>query len=588
MCGFVGAFFNQEFDKETFIPKLKNACQEIKSRGPDALNIFFNNKLALGFNRLKIQDLSDSANQPFFDEEKKICVVFNGQIYNHPSLKKELEKLGFKFKTNCDTETILLALKAWGSGCFDKLKGMFAAAFFEFEKKKLTIVRDRFGIKPMYFHKSSTGLFFSSQLNSLETLCEKEKIINNLAKYHYLSLLATPAPLTIYQDYFKLPAGYFATYENGKFETTRWYDIKSSLLKNQAYNYFDFSNDAAILEQTNFLLQKSVEEHLIGEEKISVFLSGGIDSSLIAYFAAKKTKISAFHLDLGNQETSLAQKIAEKIGCELKIIKFDKNSIESTRIDFLKSIDDPLADPVCLSFLFLTKYINQQGFKVALVGEGSDEIFWGYKLYFKHLYLNKAENYIPKFLLNKIASHLPPYAKFATERLIENKNSFLSGSLGFLPSELQKNAVDQKSQDMIHDFFKHTNIDYFDVSTWRNEVFCDDEKYFSQQELFHRLPESLLMRADKMGMRHSLEARVPFLDHELVEFALKIPLTKKSSFFNPKFILTQIYMKLFETSQHFQKIGFTAPSLNNASKTFFQDGNIKNWSLKVLENFEET
>jgi asparagine synthase (glutamine-hydrolysing) len=594
MCSISGYYLPAEKNLSTQLhPFLEKATLAMTSRGPDATAYFFDNDHGIGFshNRLKIQDLTDAGNQPFFSSDGRFVLVFNGQIYNHKELRTVLKKLGWKFESECDTETLLVAYQQWGEAALHKLEGMFAFAIYDFTEKTLLLVRDRFGIKPLYFYADRDLYLFASQLNALQILYNKPVHTSELSLYHYLHLLAVPAPLTMYKELFKLPAGFLLKVTNTETVIVkRWYEPLQHLNKSglSKPNLFPASIGRHTAETTlSTLLENIAKKYATSSDvPVAIFLSGGVDSSLLAKLVSKYANLTAFHLrfekakDLG--ETLFARKIAQELRLPLFELVADEKMFLSAIDELLQNTDDLVADPVCISFWILAKFAKKHKFKVVLLGEGADELFWGYDLYKKHSQIDRLFNFLRMNALQGIKAELlkkifSGYKLESLLRLVNGKDSFESGALGFfsqqlisLKEECLKNMAAFSEQiEMVLKFFQPNQkfFDALDITTWhtsaRKKIIQNSDFWITYQETLHRLPELLLMRCDKVAMAHGLEARVPFLDHRLVEFALSLPKHIKLFTGQPKALLKSLAEKeLGSKSVWNKKTGFSAPLLH--------------------------
>lgn len=592
MCGISG-FASKVFD-DSFCSKLKAASAELSSRGPDGTGLFFDARRMVGLahNRLAIVDLSSFGDQPFFSQDKKVGLVFNGEIYNY----LELKELYFKnriFVSTSDTEVLLAMFEKFGIAMLDKLQGMFAIAIFDFRTDELFLVRDRFGIKPLYFSFDGNTLSFASQLNALQLLTGKnEKML--YACYHFLVEMAVPAPFSILKECYKLPAGFFLQFKLADFDfkVQKWFDV-SLLLEGPLNNpSLDCLRDFVVG------LQGAVKKHVeVADVEVAIFLSSGVDSSLLAVIASKYKKLTALHLHFSEADQSLnelarVKKLAAFLNISLIVVSVTNEDLQKTLIEVSSLIDDPLADLVCVSFFILCREAKKHGFKVVLSGEGADEVFFGYELYFKHLWLEAVAKFVPNFLLKKSAKLFSGYKFLAVDRLSADKNSFLSGSINFFPAELNwlKQLIFANKKELqlflniLKKFFGDSslNFDLFDFSSWRKKEDSSAENHILLQEFSHRLPELLLMRCDKIAMLHGVEIRVPFLDHLVVEAALKIPLDLRSTKAHPKFFLKNLLSELLGQEFNFwtKKVGFTTP-LGQSGK--YDKNKAKEWACLQLK-----
>lgn len=579
MCAIAGCLFFQP----SLVPiKQKTllgfAIDKMKSRGPDETHYFLDRENGLGFghNRLKIIDQSATGSQPFVSVDRRFVIVFNGEIYNYRELKLQLQALGYKFLGKCDTEVLLAAYIFWGKEALPKLRGMFSFAIFDYKLKKLILVRDRFGIKPLYFTSDERGVFFASQLDALEILQDRPVSVSEFSLYHYLQLMAVPAPLTIYKNLFKVPAGCLVEIESGRLRFERWYNVLQNI--DQVAGPVNFAQAQA---QLDVLITESVKQHTLSSDvPVAIFLSGGVDSGLVAKLAAQYSKITAFHLVVrgqSNSELSAARKIAQKFNFGFVEVVATVEDFAAASRHFTARVDDLVADPVCISFSILAKAASRRGFKVVLLGEGADELFWGYDLYQKHRSVERIAPLVKSIpgLCNYLSrKYFSGYKSEVFSRLAQNKPAFLSGAISFLSFELvelkkrcEDNLADFSQQlEMIRNFWGDP-VDPMEFTSWgrglRRGNVRDSTFWFTYQELLHRLPELLLMRCDKAGMLYGVEARVPFLDHKIVEFALSLPLKMKIGAGIPKYLLKLVAQSHLQSSAVWnKKVGFSAPLLS--------------------------
>jgi asparagine synthase (glutamine-hydrolysing) len=591
MCGISGIcnISNLSFSIKT--SDLNSMKNELNHRGPDDSGIWASDYHKIGFahNRLSIIDLSSSGHQPMLDSENTIVVSFNGEIYNYKSLKKELTILGHNFRSNTDTETIIYAYKEWGIDFLDKLDGMFAIALFDLKKNELFLIRDRIGIKPLYFSIQSGILSFASEIKALWPLAWNKKEFSKIAIYHYLSFMVSPAPYTIFRSVYKLPAGFYMHINhNRKISFKEWYDpIKTLSPREKA----DFEDENFCLENIGDLLVQATEKRLMSDVPFGAFLSGGIDSSLnVALMSEYTNKINTFTIGFSDQPESNEMKWARLVAK-----KFDTNHheviiSEKEAFEFYEKmvyhLDEPLADCVCIPFYYVSKLAKESGMKVVQVGEGADELFFGYDTYAK---LNKfhknvwapSERIFPtlaKMPIYHLAKLIAPY-NHSLQELIFNwagqRNLFWGGAIAFNehqkkailePSIFRNNDLEESNDQIAQQIFKEMRqeFDGFSIVDFHSSKIKDGD--FGQKmlylELKQRLPELLLMRADKMSMASGIEARVPFLDHNLVEFMLNVPLSLKFKHRITKYLLKKFAKNwLPEEIINRKKVGFAAPTV---------------------------
>jgi len=536
MCGIAGVL---GFDKGSFRvsePQLNRMRDSLSRRGPDGAGSWISpdQRVGLGHRRLSIIDLSEKASQPMGVESGRLQLVFNGEIYNHAALRKELEAKGkYRWKTDhSDTEVILHAFEEWGIGCLERLRGMFAIGLWDAQKRELWLVRDRVGEKPLYYSLMGDRIVFASEIKALLEDPGLERAVDEEAFFHYLSFGVTPAPLTLFKGVKKLPAGsWLKVGADGAVEENRYWDVwdHTQPLK-------DVSEEEIgrrVLDE----LRTSVEMRKVSDVPVGVFLSGGVDSSTnTALFSEGEGKgVKTFCIGYEGEhpsyknENGYARMMAEKAGAEYheRLLK------EEDLFEFLprmaRMMDEPLADPACFPVFYVSKLARDNGVVVCQVGEGADELFCGYRIWKKFLELQALDRWpVPRIakkaglgLLRLLGLGRTPAAE-RLRRAAEGQPIFWCGSE--LISEAQKARL--LSPRLREKFKGRTSWEViepirrrFEQKAWEKS----DLHWMTYADLNLKLPELFLMRVDKMSMDVALECRVPFLDHKFVELALSIP-----------------------------------------------------------------
>lgn len=607
MCGIAG-YLTINSNASVDVAILEKMQRVIAHRGPNGYRAWVDPLQQFGIvhRRLSILDLSDAGFQPMFDDEKKIAVCCNGEIYNFKALKKELESCGYIFNSGSDTEVIVYAYKKWGIQCLDKLEGMFAIVIADLERNEFFFVRDRIGIKPLYFSTQGGNFSFASEIKALWQLPWMKKEINTQALYHYLTYMVTPAPSTLYNQVYKIPAGYYLKIDaQKKYSVCNWYN---PLKPKTRIDPLLYKNEETIISHLRTLLRNSVEKKLIADVPVGAFLSGGIDSSLIVALMSEYTdKVKTFNVSFADgqeySEVMWARKVARKFNTDHhEIVISEKEAFEFfQQMVYLQ--DEPLADCVCIPLYYVSKLLKDAGVTVALVGEGSDELFCGYSTYANYIdfynnYWYPAQHYMPAFAKKgayKMASGIHPewHHLDMLKNLADDRALFWGGATVFTESTkhqfFKKHTQRQNFDEMAalfypeldqhydsHAIVKHY-IDEYRAVTGQND-FLTSMIYL---ELKQRLPELLLMRVDKMTMATSVEARVPFLDHLLVEYALKIPTQLKYNNGITKYILKKVAETLLPHDIIYRKkIGFAAPT----ARWFKTGAYFKPYFESMLEN----
>jgi asparagine synthase (glutamine-hydrolysing) len=536
MCGINGvlAFSNSSFSvTEDYLVRMRDTMVH---RGPDGCGLWISpdRRVGLGHRRLSIIDLSTSANQPMSNADGSLQIVFNGEIYNHAEIRRELQQIGRRqWKTDhSDTEVILHAFEEWGIACIEKFRGMFAIGLWDAKARQLWLIRDRIGIKPLYYSIHHGRITFASEIKALLQDPDQVRAVNEEAFFHYLSFVTTPAPQTLFEGIHKLPQGCWLCIEaDGQMREQRYWDV---LERTQPLIGV---SEAEISERLIAELRTSVALRTVSDVPVGVFLSGGVDSStnaaLFSECASGRIKTFSVGYDRDyrgcQSELPYARRFAEHIGSD----HYERVLTQDDFLEFLPRMiqlqDEPIADPVCMPIYYLSKLARDHGVIVAQVGEGSDELFWGYRKwgYFRDfirwnsypiprlskkvgllgLDLLGMSGGVPYEMLRRAASGLP---------------IFWSGFEGFthrtklevLSPRLRRRFRNESSWEAIRPTYER-----FQQKSWETTPV----KWMTYADLNLRLPELLLMRVDKMGMGVSLEARVPFLDHKFVEFAMSIP-----------------------------------------------------------------
>jgi len=593
MCGICGILsFNHNEVQESVLIQMRD---EMRHRGPDAEGIFVNKskKVGFGFRRLAIIDLSPAANQPMCNQDQTIWIVFNGEIYNHLEVRKELEKLGYKYKTRSDTETIIYAYEEFGIDFIHKLNGMFAIAIWDERKKLFIAYRDRIGKKPFYYTFQNGQFVFASEIKSIFRHPTIRKELNLNALSNYLTFLIPPSPETMFDGIKKLPAGHrLILNENGEIKIEEYYDVLNS--ENEKLE----TNENVIKENIVRLLRQSIKDRMISDVPFGVFLSGGIDSSTNVALMSELMDRPVDTFSIGykdfkeHNEFNYARKVAEIFKTNHHEILIDAKDA----LDFFPNLvyhqDEPLADPVCIPLYFVSKLARENGTIVVQVGEGSDEEFAGYPWMLRELRLTKINQYLFKnfpSILNKALYSITnklwsPEGKLLEldyiRRIKDNQEIYWGGAVNFTIEHKKKLLI--KNLNNSYELVKRVYEKYKSKSN------VDDPlRQMIYLEFKNRLPELLLMRVDKMAMATSVEARVPFLDYRLVEYSFKIDSKIKIKNYITKYILKKSVEGIIPNEIIYRKKqGFAAPmnywlrnELSNFTKHYLLNSNIHKLNL---------
>lgn len=542
MCGICGFYKTNSNAGRIDAKYLEDMNSQMILRGPDGGNIWMqdDNICGLGHRRLSIIDLSPTAGQPMTNEDGSVVIAFNGEIYNHSEIRKELEQIGgHQWKTDhSDTEMIIHAYEEWGMECLQKFRGMFAIALWDGRKRKFYLIRDRIGIKPLYYVIEDGVLTFASEIKAILKVRKKKADINEKALYDYLSFLTTPCDETLFENIYKLrPATYLCFDENGKMSKEKYWDVWDHTHP-ELYKADDNTISEALISE----LRTAVNLRKEADVPVGVFLSGGIDSSTNAALFSENNpnKVKTFCIGYDQDyesyknENHYAKQMAEYCGAEY----YERLLTQDDLFDFVPEMvrlqDEPIADPVCVPVYYVSKLARDNGIVVAQVGEGSDELFWGYQGWKTMLKLEKANDWpVPLMLkkaglkmLNNSGRGSQAYTEFLRRATLKQP-VFWSGAEAFYEYD-KKHMISDDYRKSLNGYTSFEAIrptyDAFKEKAWEKSHL----NWMTYTDLNHRLPELLLMRVDKMSMGVSLECRVPFLDHKFVELAMSIPQSKKT------------------------------------------------------------
>lgn len=545
MCGIYGTTI--KYNNNQFKAKL----ERVSFRGPDKLDWKSTNTngktITLGHNRLSIIDLDARSNQPF-NYIDHVHIAFNGEIYNFRDIKDTLEKKGYKFSTTSDTEVVCAAYMEYGNDCVNHLNGMFAFVIHDLKNNKFFGARDRMGQKPFYYQHNGLDFEFSSQISSIQLFNEKLSI-SKKAILEYLKWGAIPEPLSIFNEVHKLPPGYSFTFDidNGKFIKQKYWDIDHTKKPSYSGSYSDAIHDL------EFLMKDAVKSRMYADVPIGVFLSGGIDSSLISALATKTvgSKVKTFAVKFNEKrfdESVYAKQVADHLKTDHHVIECNYDEGLDLIQNFSHYYDEPFADPSAIPSMLLAKYTRKH-VTVALSGDGGDESFLGYHRYkwmkkVQYLYM------VPKAMRNTVAA-----------------------IIGLAPNYRMKTIAKGLSHESIEDLYLGTltNIDlsWIDHSWGHKDVLENEYLYHNNKNLFERITDFDLKgylnwhintKVDRATMAYSLEARAPLMDYRVIEFARNLPTNFKYHKNNQKRILKDLLYK-HVPSEIFQrpKAGFTMP-----------------------------
>lgn len=601
MCGIFGYF---QFGAGTPIGDdvVRRARDTMTHRGPDGEGIWRSDdgRAVLAHRRLSIIDLSASASQPMPNEDRSVWTTYNGEIYNHLSLRQQLVAAGHHFRTDhSDTEIIVHGYEQWGArGLADRIAGDYGIGIWDEGAHRLTLIRDRVGIKPLYFALGKGAIAFASEIKALLEIPWIHRDIDPQAMYHYLSFLTTPAPLTMFKGIYKLPAGYMLEIESGgNMRATRYWDATPGrgIDPTEVSGLSDAARESFYVDGIRSRLHDAVERRMMSDVPFGVFLSGGIDSStnvaLMAQFMDRPvdTYTVGFRDHTHLNELEYAELVAKRFGTKHHVVLIDESDMTAYLETLIHSQDEPIADWVCIPLYFVSKLARDSGTTVIQVGEGSDEQFSGYASYMGYLdmyrkYWSPFRKYLPGVVQRAIAGSFSAAARIRpslevyadiVDRAARNREHFWSGATVFwdtmkrqlihaerLPApDVPRALIDcglLPESYLMPDSFNviRSFLEPFDARYPGRDVLT--RMIYNEFKL--RLPELLLMRVDKIGMSATIEARVPFLDHQLVEFTMDIPMEFKVRGGVAKSLLKQAVSGLIpDEIIHRKKMGFGAP-----------------------------
>lgn len=556
LCGIAG------FTHKDWVPatdRIVKAVSTLVHRGPDQQGVFRSDICSLGATRLKILDL-EGGNQPITSVDGDTTIVFNGEIYNHLELRKELEQAGHRFSSHCDTETVLHAFLQWDVGCFARLRGMFAVALWTRSHKRLVIARDRMGIKPLYIAQRGHDLYFGSELKTILIHPEIDRNLSLNGLDCYLSLNYVPSPWTLVDGVEKLPPAHWLEWKNGLVRTNNYWELP-----------YGVSNDWTLEsaeEELDSLLKQSVREHLLSDVPLGVWLSGGVDSSTILHYAAEasSSRLKTYSISFEGRsfdETEYIKRVVAQYGTEHEQLDLNPNVNLLEAIEqFAYFSDEPSADAGALPVWFLSK-LCKTGTTVALSGEGADELFGGYLTYRANR-LSRNLRRLPRGVIEsglKALKYWPvsdekigldyKLKRFAEGSLLSPEQAHIYWNGTF--SEAQKTVLLNKPLPGSLDTMLAELDELPESKDDLAPYLYFDQKYY--------LPDDILVKSDRMSMAHAVEVRPPFLDHRIVEFAASLPASLKIRGSRQKFVLKHLMKgKLPPAVITRKKVGFDIPA----------------------------
>ncbi|PYV75330.1 MAG: asparagine synthase (glutamine-hydrolyzing) [Acidobacteria bacterium] len=558
MCGIAGiASANETF--RTSEETIHQMCEKIVHRGPDDEGIYVKDGVGLGMRRLSIIDLS-GGHQPVFNEDRTIWIVFNGEIYNFPELRPELEKKGHRFYTRTDTEVIIHLYEEYGAECVQKLRGMFAFALYDDRRHRLLLARDRLGKKPLHYALAGGRLLFGSEIKSILAVAPELATIDYQALLQYLYFGYILAPLTAFTEIKKLPAGHLLEFENGEVRVRKYWDLPE-------FGAYTPASEEACLEEMEHLLQEAVRIRLISDVPLGALLSGGTDSSIVVALMTRASSgpVKTFSIGFRSadfDEARYARILASHFGTDHHELILEPDVVETLE-DLTTSLEEPFGDSSMLPTYYVSR-LARQHVTVALSGDGGDELFAGYdryRIHFQRRVFERVPAWMRGLYREWIYRRLPrdmPGRKFSYNVSLPWQERYLDG-LSFVPAferdmpllspEFREIlAREHDPQNMLRQFFEQAPT----KDLLSQMLYVDTKSY---------LVGDILTKVDRMSMLTSLEVRAPILDHQFVEWAVRLSSEWKLRGGKQKYMLRKLAERLGVPREvlYRKKQGFALP-----------------------------
>lgn len=584
MCGIVG--FNNKDTK-----KLEMMLQSIHHRGPDDSGKYENDNFSLGHVRLSILDLSPLGSQPM--TYKHLVMVFNGEVYNFKEIKKELIEFGYEFNSHSDSEVVLKAYHKWGIKAVDKFIGMFAIAFYDTVEQTVTLIRDRVGVKPLYYYHDSDDFIFASELKPIMKYKDDLKISKD-ALYEFFQFGYISSNLSIFKNCFKLPAGHYAVFDI----QTNKFDIKEywSIIPFFNMQKFEKSEEDLVDELENLLID-AFKYRMVSDVPVGVFLSGGIDSSVVAAILQKHYgNIHTFTIGFKEakyNEATYAKQVAEHLGTTHTEKFLDSTQAKEILDRFVDIYDEPFGDSSGIPTTLVSQVASDAGIKVVLSADGGDEIFCGYERYWYSYAIGKKIFKLPKVLRKSIAFIMDTIGVQNASKLFKIKN--FEHKYNQLSEMLKDDSWKDMYEKLIH------NSKNYEIEELLRIVKKVDEKSFDVGEKehpmqgmmlwdYHRyMVDDILTKVDRATMSVSIEGREPLLDHRIAEFMARVPFELKYKNGDSKYLLRKVLERYIPKEMIDRpKMGFGIPmfewfggDLRNLFETYFKEENLNHNLLNV-------
>ena len=569
MCGIAGWINLENKSSQNSEAVLHSMCERMKHRGPDSEGLWTDETVALGMRRLSVIDLH-TGEQPVYSEDKSVVVMMNGELYNFREVRADLEKRGHKFVTSSDTEILPHLYEEYGEAMLEYINGMFAFALWDKRKQKLLIARDRFGEKPLYYGVFDGKLIFASEPKVLLENPAVKAEINLDSLRQYLSFDYVPAPNSIYRGISKLPAAHFLTVEKGEIKTRRYWNLSwQKPAREQGRNGKSAFEHSA--EELRELLADAVRMRLVADVPLGILLSGGVDSSTVAAFATQFSSEKVKTFSIGFEEDSFDEsKFARQVATHLNTEHYEEKLSVEKAADLISEIgtwlDEPMSDGSLIPTFLLSRFVRKH-VTVALGGDGGDEIFAGYPMYYAHKVANiygKVPRFLRNGLIEPIINNLPVSNKnlsfdYKAKRFVAaSKYDLVTRHHSWFGSF----SIDEQQKLLSKDVLANTSNDIYKGAKDLLKI-TDAESEIEQMQFLdinYYMAEDILTKVDRASMAVSLEVRAPFLDPRIAQFAASIPLEYKLKGNKGKYILKKAVEPLLPKNiLHRPKKGFGIP-----------------------------
>jgi asparagine synthase (glutamine-hydrolysing) len=574
MCGICG--FN--WRDEALADRM---AESIAHRGPDQRGVFSSDRWSLGHRRLSIIDLSEYGRQPMSNEDGTIQIVFNGEIFNFADIKDDLVKKGHQFIGHSDTEVIVHGYEEYGVDVVRKLRGMFGIAIVDLKKNRLLLARDRLGIKPIYYFHKGGKIIFASEIKAIIEDPTVPRRLNRQALYDYLGFEFVPAPETMFEDIYKLPAGHTLLWENGRAEVKPYWDLTYPSPGTPA------PSEGEVIERIRYLLDDCVKYWLVSDVPVAAFLSGGLDSSCIVAFMRKHIpgKLQTFTIgypDKTFSELDYAKVVADRFGTEHSVLMISDLSEELVEKS-IWHLDEPMTDLSSIPLMLICREARKS-VKVCMSGEGGDEVFCGYDR-FKASKINQTYNLLPRVIREQIVAKFVMRLRDRPEKKgpVNLLKRFIEGSL--LPADGRhlrwQYFLNPRFEDSLFGGAFKGDVKFDPFAKVREyDARCSATDRLNRElylDTRYEMADSVLMKVDKMSMSCALEVRVPLLDHELVEYMATVPGNRKLSGFQTKAVFRKALRGFLpESIIHRGKQGYSLPVKH------LLRGRLKDYMIKLL------